>query len=229
MLTAYFDESFESEDGFTVLAGFLGNKHQWESCAEKWREALAPRKHLHMKKLRWKDGKDKNKDLLEKMAKVPHEAGLQPVFGAVRVSDYIHLVDDYAEKDLAAGYLIAIFAAITPMLLTLPKGERVEVIFEEQRRYAEVREFGLGVISKNRNHRTKGKRQLVKWSSIPKSSLLEPSDFLAYALLQAFVNPNSTRSRLCSPILNTGKKRVGGRASKEQVGMLLKFKKETTL
>jgi hypothetical protein len=230
MLTAYFDESFESKDGFTILAGFVGKKKQWENCVENWRHALAPdRKHLHMKDLRWKKGKDKNKDLLEKMAKIPHEAGLQPVFGAVRVSDYIHLVEDYKEKDLTAGYLIALFAAVTSMLVALPKGERVEVIFEEQLRYAEIREFGLAVISRNRQLRTKGKRQLVKWSSVSKSSLLEPSDYLAYAILQTSVDPNSTKSRLCSPILNMGKKRVGGRASKDQVGMLLTFKKEAAL
>jgi hypothetical protein len=225
MLTAYFDESFESEDGFTVLAGFVGKKKQWKNCAEAWRDALPPeRPHLHMKDFRWKVGKDKNKDLLEKMAKVPHEAGLQPVFGAVRVSDYIHLVEHYQEKKLTDGYLVSIFAALTPLLLELPKGERVEVLFEEQRKYAEVREWALGVISRTHS-RVDGKRRLVKWSSVPKSSLLEPCDYLAYALMQSFVNPDSTRSRLCSPILNMGKKRIGGRASKDQVGMLLRFKK----
>jgi hypothetical protein len=227
MLTAYFDESFESSDGWAVIAGFLGYKEQWVQCAKEWKIALHPRTSLHMKKLRWI--RNRNADLLLRMAKVPHECGLLPVFAAVRVSDYIDQVGDYEAKKLTTGYFVALYCAVLAVLDYLPKGERVELIFEEQVDYAAVREFALHDIAKKKSLRKAKKTALAKWSSIPKSSLLEPADYLAYALMQTLVDPHSLRSKLCSPILNRGKKRIGGKLSKHEVNKLLHFKKDLPL
>ena len=214
MLTAYFDESFESPRGYAVMAGFLGNKDEWTRCATEWRAALKPRRHLHMNMLRWKN--DRPRELLEKLGPIPSRCGLRPVYASVRVSDYIDELPEYATKEFTKGYFVTLVGVATSVLSVLPKGERVEFVFEEQREFAAVREHALGIIARNPLLRAKdGKSALAKWSSAPKSSLVEPSDYLSYALMHGLVDPNSNRTRLCSPIA-VGKP-IGGQMSKEAV------------
>ena len=73
MLIAYLDESMENNPrGYTVMAGFLGNKNQWTTCAEEWRKALVPKQNLHVKKLRgWKN--NRHEEMLKKLAAVPYD------------------------------------------------------------------------------------------------------------------------------------------------------------
>jgi hypothetical protein len=225
MLTAYLDESFEGDKhGHAVIAGFLGNKESWEMLPHKWREALGDKESLHMKKLRWKE--DRHKELLERLGSVPHACGLRPVYASIRVGEYINDLEDYSVREFTEGYFVALMGVASSILLALPKGERVEFIFESQIRYAAVREHALEIMSKNKAIRgRRGRSALAKWGSIPKSILLEPADYLAYAILQILIDKDSLKSRLCSPILNANPKPIGGRMSKEHVQHFLEFKR----
>jgi hypothetical protein len=224
MLTAYFDESFESPRGYAVMAGFLGNKEAWKKCAKEWREGLGAKDSLHMKALRWKN--DRPKDLLEKLGPIPHRCGLRPIYSSVKVADYVDDLSEYATEGFTKGYFITLMGATASVLMEIPKGQRVEFIFEEQGEFAAVREHALGIMAKNPVLRGKrGKSALAKWSSIPKSSLLEPADYLAYAIMQWLVDPDSSRSKLCPPIFgDKSVKMIGGRMGKEHVARILELK-----
>jgi hypothetical protein len=224
MLTAYFDESFESPRGYAVMAGFLGNKEAWAKCAKEWREGLGAKASLHMNTLRWKN--DRPKDLLQRLGPIPHRCGLRPIYSSVKVSDYITDLPEYATKGFTKGYFIALMGVTVSVLMEIPRGQRVEFIFEEQSEFAAVREHALSIMAKNPVLRgRRGKSKLAKWSSTPKSSLLEPADYLAYAIMQCLVDPDSDRSRLCRPIFGNKKvKMIGGRMGKEQVAKILELK-----
>lgn len=224
MLTAYFDESFQAGNGHVVVAGFLGSRDCWNQCVIEWRKALGKRHSLHMNKLRWAKP-IRNKTLLEGLGTVPHDCGLQPVFASVRLSDY--KIAEQVPKTFQNGYYVALSAAVIGLLETIPSGERVELIFEQQVQYAAVREAALYALSIQPYYRSNGQTSLAKWSSAPKSILLEPSDYLAYAIMQALVDKQSIRSRLCSPILKHGKKRIGGKLSEKEVGRIISLRQES--
>jgi hypothetical protein len=218
MLFAYFDESFQPGNGHVVIAGFMGDKATWSRFPEQWCQALGRKPTLHMKRLRWTKP-HRNKELLERLGSVPHLCGLQPIFASVRLSDYP--IADRVPKKFKNGYFVALAAATMGLLANVPDGERVELIFEQQTEYAAVREAVLEVISKLPDYKKKKRRTLAKWGSIPKSILLEPADYLAYAIMQTLVDKHSVRAKLCAPILDQGKKRIGGKLSEIQVGKIL--------
>jgi len=226
MLTAYFDESFQAGDGYVVVAGFLGSRDHWTQCAGEWRKALGAKRSLHMKNLRWSKP-SRHKELLERLGAVPHACGLQPLFAAVRLSDY-EIAED-VPKPFRNGYYVAMAAIVMGLLGTLPKGERVELIFEQQRQHAAVREAALELISEQPWYRVKRRKLLAKWGSAPKSTLLEPSDYLAYAIMQTLVDKYSVKAQLCSPILKEGRKRIGGKLGPEQVAKIITLKRKGAL
>jgi hypothetical protein len=226
MLTVYFDESFEAGNGHVVVAGFMGNKESWVKCAQEWRVALATKQSLHMKTLRWKYP-NRNKKLLEDLGAVPHACGLQPFFASVKLSEY--RIAQHVPKTFQNGYFVSLCVAVMALLANLPRGERLELIFEQQHQYAAVREAALEVISRLPVYRVKRRKMLAKWSSSIKSIFLEPSDYLAYAIMQTLVDKHSIRSKFCSPILSQGKKRIGGKLSHEQVAKIIPLMRKQTL
>jgi hypothetical protein len=142
----------------------------------------------------------------------------------VKVTEYIDELPKFETKAFTKGYFITLVGLTASVLLTIPKGERVEFIFEEQKEFAAVREHALGLMAKKPILCGKrGKSALAKWSSVPKSSLLEPSDYLAYAVMQNLVDANSNRSRLCLPIL--AGKPIGGQMGKDAVSKILEMKR----
>jgi hypothetical protein len=58
--------------------------------------------------------------------------------------------------------------------------------------------------------------KLAKWSSIPKSMILEPSDYAAYSLLQQLIDMRSRRAKLCAPIL-MNKSKIGRCLGRDEV------------
>jgi hypothetical protein len=224
MLTAYFDESFQSGNaftGYTVMAGFYGTKESWVKCAELWQAGLDlhKRKSLHMKDLRWKGDRDKNKAVLKTLGDVPHEAGLCPVFASVRIADYEFA--SFVPKTFTSGYFLSLVAATSAVLIELPKGQRVELVFEEQIQYAWVREVALSQMRKLPHYKgRRGRSALAGWKTSPKSLLLQPADYLAYAIMQTLINPRSIKTMLCQPILDHGIKRIGGKMSEKQVSRI---------
>jgi hypothetical protein len=61
VFTAYLDESGQEQDDWMFVAGFFGPDDAWKNISKPWLEAIAPRKHLHVKKQRF------NKDSVRKM------------------------------------------------------------------------------------------------------------------------------------------------------------------
>ena len=204
MLTIYVDETFDA-NGKCFVGGYLGNKKQWSEYVERWRDALMPRKSLHLVELRL-NGKYADKkygDLLKRLGNIPTVCGLQPFVGSVCVQDYKSLVSGTALEVLMEGYILAIIALMDEVGKFLPQGERVEVIFEQQITHAELRERAMMHWKENWPRTApRGKSVLAKWSSIEKGTLTEASDYLCYALRQRHLDDNSQKSRLTSPILD---------------------------
>lgn len=208
MLTVYLDESGHEGKEFVVLSGFLGSEEQWEVCEREWLVALSPKKHLHMKDLRW-NKENYVRSLLSRLGPVPHNAGLTAVVSALRVSDYDDLVSGRLVSKLMKGYYLAFIGVVDSILKNIPPEETVKVVLEVQGEY----EIRTRIIFDNlANRKTpSGKPKLVSMAYIPKgtSVLTEPADYLSYALLNLYRDPDSLRSELCAPILQNQKNAYG--------------------
>jgi hypothetical protein len=206
VLTAYVDESGQEQKNWMFVAGFVGDDKQWTDTADAWKVAIAPRKHLHMTRLRFK--KDREKRMLERAGVVPGKCGLTPVLGGVRQSDYKDLIAGTREEKLMNGYICCCFAMVINTLRGIPPNERLEVVFERQDRYWWMTEIAMNVIASDRTNKEMllpdGTPKLANWRSVPKGStpLTEPADYFAHALLQAWRDKNSVKSQWCKPILN---------------------------
>lgn len=210
MLYAYFDESGqEQKENWMCVGGFLGNESQWGQVASLWAEAIHPRKHLHLKTLRFK--KDCVRRTLLRAAEVPDKAGLTPLFSAVRVADYLDLIAGTKHEPLLSGYMVCCYAVVINTLRGLPSGERLEVVFEDQPRYSEIATMALRELAAISDMPEvclpNGTNKLAKWSFVPKGStpLLELADYFAYAELQVHRDKKSVRSQWCHRILETNR------------------------
>ena len=221
LFTAYIDESIEQDDGYVIIAGFLGRKPQWVRCARRWRKELGSRPALHMKSLRgWND--DRNKSLLERLGRVPNSCGLTLVYCSLKVSDYRDLVSETIVEVGNEGYILALRLLTVNILQSLPEGQRLELICEEQEIYAARRSITLSSLAKRPEFMDRhGFPRLAKWSAVPKTSFLEPSDYAAYAILQRLRDPSSRKAMLCAPILEQSRHFIGGHFDSEQVRDLM--------
>jgi hypothetical protein len=202
MLTAYLDESGHEGKDLVILAGFLGTDPQWAKCETDWKSVLEQRqrKHLHMKRLYWSKPASVGK-LLTELGPIPHAAGLQAVFSAVKVADYEDIVDGTLMQKLIKGYVITLLGVVDVISKHIPEDEPFKLVLEVQREYAAAAyQIYLG----SGDRRTPdGRRKWVSLEYIGKdeSVLAEPADFLAYAQVQQYRDINSVRSKLCEPIL----------------------------
>lgn len=210
MLCAYLDETGQEEKQWVFMAGYLGNEDQWKQCVIEWKKELGNKKSLHMKELRFK--KERDRDLLARLGPIPYNCGLRKVVGGVNVSHYEDLVRGTLFEKQAKGYMACLTPLIVSILQAIPPNEQVEIIFEQQTRYEEPTDKFLNNIQiASMSHpelwqfRTSdGKPKLAKWGFVPKSSLLEPADYLAYAYAQYHRDKNSQRAQWCMPILEEG-------------------------
>jgi hypothetical protein len=207
VLTAYVDESGQEQNNWMFVAGYFGNEEQWRSTAEAWRLAIAPRKSLHMVKLRFK--KDRERRMLERAGVVPRNCGLTPILGGVRRSDYEDLMAiGTREEKLMNGYICCCFAMVINALRGIPANERLEIIFERQDRYWWMTDIAMSVIASFRYYPDillpDGTPKLASWRSVPKEStpLTQPADYLAHALLQSWRDQTSVKAKWCKPILD---------------------------
>ena len=201
LLTLYLDESMEQDDGYVVVAGFIGKKSAWVDCGRKWRKALGMNNHLHMRELRAWD-KDRNKELLEKLGSIPASCGLTLAYCSLKVSDYRDLMTGTVVELSNEGYITALRMLVVCLMKSLPAGQRMEVICEAQNAFAARREHTFLTLAALPEYQDRnGFSRLAKWSSVPKTSLLEPCDYAAYALLQHLKDPESRKATLCAPIL----------------------------
>ncbi len=211
MLTAYLDESGHETKGWMFVAGFLGNDDQWKQFVPLWKDALGPkRKHLHMANLRWK--KQRTKELLARLGAVPNKCRLTPVVGGVKAADYEDLIQGTPAEKLLKGYIACIYPLVINVLRVIPKNERLEIVFEEQKEYELYTKCALSALVSIRHIRPDwfltedGLPKLAKWSFVPKGStmLTEPADCFVYALRHLYQDKNSKQTQWCKPILDSG-------------------------
>jgi hypothetical protein len=218
MLTVYIDESEQESPEHVVLAGFVGTCEQWSAFSSEWRKGLGAKSGLHMRDLYWI--KPRTEHLLARLGPIPHQYGLKPVVGAVRVSDYIDLISNPVEGLLAGGYICALYPVIRQVMLAFPGDERIKWVFEEQERYEPlVRQVFNNYDFFDFKPRLAGVEFAPKDSTI----LTQPADYLAYAQLQHLRDPKSKKSRWCASILQNLPASEESIVSRERIRQVLRF------
>jgi hypothetical protein len=185
MLTAYLDESGHETRDLMVLAGFLGDSVQWGNCAENWKIALGRRKSLHMKSLQWSKPKRIEK-LLCALGPVPHAAGLRAVFTTAAMSDYDDITTGAKLERLYKSYMISLMGIIDVVSDNIPANETFKLVLEANDQY---RVNVQSLFKAARKLKTSdGRQKLTSIEFVNKgiTSLTEPADYLAYALIQQY-------------------------------------------
>ena len=207
MLTAYVDESGHDNPDWVVIAGLLGNDDQWKHLASEWRVALGKRRSFHMRKLRFTH--QSTKRLLETLGPMPAHCGLRRIVGAIKVSDYADLIGTGPVNEQALkGYILALLGMTYQVLRHLPKGERLEIVFEQQDEYQPVAHELLSMVAIGNYPWLKtdtGETKLAKWRFVPKDStiLTQSADYMAYAVLQYYRDKDSRKAQWCRSILTS--------------------------
>jgi hypothetical protein len=205
MIYGYFDESVEDGDGYYVVAGFVGRKRDWKKFAVLWPEALGDHGPLHIKELRLGSSKAPKRygELLERLARVPPACNLRPFVGSVRTGDYRDRIKGTVADLVLSGYTTALTAMVGGILESdLPKRDRIEFIFEQQVEYAVSREMAFKNWRESAHYKTHhGNSRIGKNASMEKGTLLEASDYLAYAILQQLIDHESQKASLTVPII----------------------------
>lgn len=229
MIYGYFDESENADTGYMVVAGFVATKKCWEEYVRQWAE-VTQRRPLHIKNMRLggKHG-ERQREKLERLGAIPKRVGLKPFVGSVRTGEYRHLTTGTTADLVLNGYTVALLAMVDAILESdLPKKERIEFIFEQQKIYAVARERvfeSFRQMPKYKAHH--GLSRIAKSSSMEKSIILEASDYLAYATLYELLEPTSQQARLTAPILREYGGRVNHkRVDKSQIMELLRIHAE---
>ena len=215
MLTLYADESGQHQDEERMfVAGYMGNDDAWKKLPDLWKQAIHPRPHLHLNKVKFK--RDSERQMLEKAGAVPNACGLTPVLGGIKMKGYRHLVRGTQVERALCGYALCVYAMVYNALRVVPINERLEVVLEQQDRFGIYAHAAMQVISDMGDNpeilMADGKPKLANWRFVPKdsTSLTEPADYLAYALFQLWKDQTSRRSIWCRPILDAhGGKGVG--------------------
>jgi hypothetical protein len=215
VLTLYADESGQQQDEECMfVAGYMGDDDAWKKFPALWRQAIHPRPHLHLNRVKFE--KYANKQMLEKAGLVPKACGLTPVLGGIKMKGYRHLVRGTQVERALCGYALCVYAMVYNALRVVPTNERLEVVLEQQTAHGLYAHAAMQVISDMGDNpeilMADGKPKLANWRFVPKSStsLTEPADYLAYALFQLWKDQTSRRSIWCRPILDAhGGKGVG--------------------
>lgn len=210
MIFGYFDESGEEGDGYFVVAGLVGRQKDWKNFLRLWRKELGGRPSLHLAEMRLGSSKaaKRHGDLLLRLGSVPSRANLHAFAGSVRTGDYTDKTKGTIAEIGLAGYNVALYAMIDAVLESkrLPKRERIEFTFEDQIQFAVPRVAAFHSFRQSEKYKTcHGKSRVGKDSSTAKSPLLEASDYLAYAILQQLIDPDSQKARITAPILEACK------------------------
>jgi hypothetical protein len=221
MIRAYLDETGQHENDYVIVAGHIGYESQWRRFIPEWRAALgSQRQRLHMNNIRWTRSTEK---LLARLGPIPAQAGLKRLIGGVRVSDYEDLIPGARAQKVVNGYICALIStAVSLLLCNVPDGERFELVFEQQDRYAVMGHIALaGLMNDPDPHlRTKeGQSKLARWTYVPKDStmLLDQADFLCYALLQRLRDRSSQRANWCAPVLDSDTETIGRIMTRDEI------------
>jgi hypothetical protein len=122
------------------------------------------------------------------------------------MSDYWDLVKGTQYEKRAKGWCTALYPLVLETLLYIPKNERVEFIFEEQNEYRPFADCVMKAISQYPDERlcnADGLTKLAKWNFVPKKRAIlnQPADYLAFAMMSFFRDPQGDAARLTKPIL----------------------------
>jgi hypothetical protein len=202
-ITVYLDETQHSvPQDYAFVAGFRGTEEQWNKCVTAWKSALGKRPALHMCDLRWGGvhAEHRVKPLLERLGPIPYECGLIPVYGGVRVSDYYDLMaDETIFKQKVMGYMVCLAAAFTLLMETVPGHESIKIVCEAQEEY-EISAKRLFKIFRHLAGQNPSHPYLSSIEYVEKNTLLEPADYLAFALGKHFNEEGSKKDLWCRPI-----------------------------
>jgi hypothetical protein len=223
VFTAYLDESGqEQRENYMFVAGYVGDERAWARVAEPWLAAIHPRKHLHMKNLRF--ARESERKMLIRAASVSKECGLTPVLGGVRGGDYMDLIAGTEDERKLAGYVTCCFALIINTVRNIPKNERLEIVFQRQDRYWPLVEVAIAAIAQSRYWpemlTTDGRSKIATWRLAPQGEeegLTELADCFSYSLFQAWRDKSSRRSQWCKPILDAHEEGYGRILKREEI------------
>ncbi len=210
LITAYLDESEHSvSDKYMAVAGFVGNDDQWNALVPAWREGLGNRKALRMSDLRFRSKPERARKLLARLGPIPYRCGLTPVAGVVRVSDYYDIVAGSKEaKRELSGYIVCLSGIIHALHRLIPSQHSIRIVCEMQPAYqhsAQKMWWALTrIIAHPKHPYFSGLEFIPKGSSL----LMQPADFLAFALTKVFEDEESRTAQLCDAIL--GDRKVSG-------------------
>jgi hypothetical protein len=226
MIFGYFDESGEKGDGFVVVAGFVGRRKDWKNFLRTWRKELGDRESLHLAEMRLGSSKASRRygDLLSRLGAVPSQVNLRAFVGSVQTAHHADRIKGTIAQMALAGYSVALVAMVDAILESklLPKRERIEFAFEDQLEFAIPRAATFQRFRQGEKYQTHhGKSRIGKDSAMAKSTLLEASDYLAYAALQHLIDPDSQKARLTAPILAASSPIGYTEVSKENMDYLL--------
>ena len=212
MFTAYVDETGQQGKGLVIVSGFVGEDESWKRLSSEWPAGFgnSQRRSLHLKD--WKFKSKNERKLLERLGPIPERCGLIRVSGSVNVSDYSDLIEGSVAQVHAHGYSVATVPLILAIRGAIPRGERFEIVFEEQTALGFYRDKVLQHISlvMERDPVVKSgemPKQLVGWKTLTKGQtrLFEPADYLCYHLAHFASDPNSKRSTWTRPIVGNGR------------------------
>jgi hypothetical protein len=206
MITVYLDESRHSDpNSFMVVAGFWGNKEQWDALIPDWVSGLGKRKSLHMRTLRLnsKRGTKRGRELLKRLGPLPYKHGLTAIYGAVKTSDYLEIVVNTQHEKEFPGYSICLTAVMQRLSRHIPGYESIKIVCEIQEKYEEIacRTFRQVRAAKPISNPSRPYFSGIEFISKNSSVLTQPSDFLAYAIAEGHEDSESLKAKLCKPIL----------------------------
>jgi hypothetical protein len=206
MITVYLDESRHSDpNSYMVVAGFWGDRNQWDALVPDWIGGLGKRGSLHMRTLRLNSprGAKRAQALLSRMGSLPHKHGLTPIYGAVKTSDYWEIVVNTKHEKEFPGYAVCLTAVMQRLSRHVPAHESIKIICEIQKSYEEIalRTFREVRAVKPISDPSRPYFDSIEFIAKGSSVLTQPSDFLAYAIAQGHEDLNSPKAKLCRAIL----------------------------
>jgi hypothetical protein len=222
MITIYLDESrYDNRDKYMVVAGFWGNKEQWEGLIPDWIAGLGKRKSLHMRTLRLNSerGAKRARPLLKRLGALPYKHGLTPIYAAVKAGDYFDIIANTAVEERLPGYVICLTGVISLLSRSVPPNESIKIVCEIQKSYEERAALTFRQLRASHPISQPSRPFFSGIEFIPKDSsvLTQPSDFLAYAIAEGHEKRNSQKSELCSPILGPRQSVTGMTLPREDI------------
>jgi hypothetical protein len=185
-----------------------------------------------MKDLRWggAHGEKRVTRLLARLGPIPYRHGLCPVYGAVKVSDYIDLIKGEQElEQKVCGYILCLSTIFSALTRDLPGHADIKIVCEQQDQYEPLARglfdsFGRMVAKDPHNAYFRS----IGFISKDASPLTQPADLLAFAITKYHDERGSIKDLGCRPIFG-GKEpeKIPGRlyTKEKAVKTLLDIKK----